>query len=593
MWEFSEHLKTFFMAILYVGIASVVFLSVHGSSDTIMEGIPIELSMGVLTNNAYATPCTSDLPTPQPVTASDLDKTYDVIIIGAGVSGLEAAHQLHLKGIDNVVILEKNDRIGGRVWSVDYNGTCIEKGASWIHGLNNDSAIHNPLYEITLDKKMNTVKTDAESVIVRDSNGTSYTDFHDTSWNYYENFTNFADVTKNSNESLSKSNMKNLVDRYYDEHNKNWSKMERSMFDYSIFWNQEFDQAADLDNISTDSLYVNQYFEGDENNEVIFTNGYDQIVKFLSEGLENKIKHATVTNVDYSKQPVLVTADQNTFKGKYVISTLSLGVMKNHTVKFYPNFEDADDQTIQKKAQAINILKNGTMDKYYLIFNKTEPFWIHDDAYDWINRIPDNSSDRSWLTFLNLHKYTGKPILLAFNMGDSAIKLENKNDSVIKEEVTAILEKMYDQNISEPYIIRTSHAKDPSFYGAYSFVSAGGEKNDFQDLAAPINQRLFFAGEATTFQYMGTVHGAYISGYTAAQEIMALEGNADPPLTQLKNGVTPEDIVCKKDYKLWGKIIDEEFTNPICVSVETSDRTSSWDWQQVYNGPGTTFPWWE
>ena len=120
------------MAILCVCITSVVFLSIPVSSDKTIEGIPIALSISTLTNNAYATSCTSDLPTPQLVTDSDLNKTYDVIIIGAGVAGLEAAHQLHLKGIDNVVILEKNDRIGGRVWSVDYKGTCIEKGGSWI-----------------------------------------------------------------------------------------------------------------------------------------------------------------------------------------------------------------------------------------------------------------------------------------------------------------------------------------------------------------------------------------------------------------------------------------------------------------------------
>lgn len=563
------------MAILYVCLAGAVFFSVHVSLDKIMEGVPTTLTINSMTNDAYAAPCTKDLPDPQPVIDSDLDKTYDVIIIGAGVSGLEAAHQLHLKGIDNVVILEKNDRIGGRVWSVDYNGTCIEKGASWIHGLNNDSAIHNPLYEITLDKKMNTMKTDAESVIVRDSNGTSYPDFHDMSWNYYENFTHFADVTKNPDESLSPSNMKNLVDRYYGEHNENWSKMERVMFDYSIFWNQEFDQAANLADISTDSLYVNQYFESDEENEVIFTNGYDQIVKFLSEGLENKIKHATVTNVDYSEQPVSVTTDQGTFKGTYVISTLPLGVMKSHTVKFYPNFEDTGDQKIQKKAQAINILKNGTMDKYYLIFNKTEPFWINDDAYDWINRIPDNSSDRSWLTFLNLHKYTGKPILLAFNMGDSAIKLENENDSVIKEEVTTILGKMYDQNISEPYIIRTSHAKDPSFYGAYSFVSAGGNIDNYDDLAAPIDKKLFFAGEATLYEYMGTVHGAYISGYIAAQEIQALKHSVDSPLAQTKNGVTLSHIICKENY--YRVIIPSKNPRIACISeISTQNLANIW-----------------
>ncbi len=583
-----ELLKTFSMAILCVCITSVVFLSVHVSSDKIMEGIPIALSISTLTNNAYATPCTPDLPTPQLVTDSDLDKTYGVIIIGAGMAGLEAAHQLHLKGIDNVIILEKNDRIGGRVWSVDYNGTCIEKGASWIHGLNNDTKIRNPLYDITLDKKISTMLTDAESVIVKDSNGMSYPDFHDESWNYYENFTKFVDVTRDYDPSLSMSDMKNLTDRYYQEH-ENWSETERAMFDYSIFWNQEFDQAADLDTISTDSLEVNQYFEGDEAHEVIFNNGYDQIIKFISEEFKNKIRHATVTNVDYSKQLVSVTTtDQDTFNGKYVISTLPLGVMKNEIVKFYPSFEDTNDQKIQKKAQAINILKNGTMDKYYLIFNETQPFWATDKDYDWINRIPDNSSDRSWLTFLNLYKYTGKPILLAFNMGNSAIKLENENNATIKKEVMTVLGKMYDQNISEPTIIRTTYAKDPSFYGSYSFVSAGGTIENYESLAAPIDKKLFFAGEATLYEYMGTVHGAYLSGYVAAQEIQALEHKVDPPLTQSENGVPIPYVICKENYN--HVIIPSENVRVACISeASKQDLAEIWDLKE--KDFKTTFPW--
>jgi len=578
------------MVILCVCLASI--FSLHVSSDKIM-GIPTALSIEFKTNNAYATPCTEDLPTPQPVTDSDLDKTYDAVIIGAGVAGLEAAHQLHLKGIDDIVILEKNDRIGGRVWSVDHEGTCIEEGGSWIHGGVGISDVNlNPLFKIANKYQILTKQTDLSSAVIRDSDGMKYDDTTEKIWN---NFTAHVKMrTDDFDNALAENNLKYFVDEYYKKHYENANKIEKAMFNFAVFSWAEFDQVADADDISVNSLDASQYFENDDDNEVIFADGYDQIVKVLSEGLENKIKHATVTHVDYSKQPVLVTTDQDTtFKGKYVISTLPLGVMKNKAVKFNPTFESS----MPDKALAIDTLMNGTMDKYFLIFKTQTPFWIDDIDKDWIFRLPDNGTDKSWLAFFNMYKYTEQPILLAFNVGNSTIKLENEDDSTIKKDVMAKLGKMYDQTIPEPELIRTTYAKDPSFYGSYSFVSAGGNRDSYQNLAVPLNQRLFFAGEATLYHYIGTVHGAYISGYTVAQEIQALEGKVDSPLTQLKNGVEPEDIICKginfeENYKLWGKIIDGKFSNPVCVSVDTSDRTANWNWWQKYNGPGTTFPWW-
>ena len=60
--------------------------------------------------------------------------------------------------------------------------------------------------------------------------------------------------------------------------------------------------------------------------------------------------------------------------------------------------------------------------------------------------------------------------------------------------------------------------------GAYSYALVGGA-NAFRDLAAPIAQTLFFAGEATDFSgHNGTVHGALASGERAAQEALSALG---------------------------------------------------------------------
>ena len=88
----------------------------------------------------------------------------DVIVIGAGVAGLSAAKEL----IDNgctVTILEASDRIGGRVKTVPLGtgGNVIDLGASWIHGIgpgfDDDEDKENPIYTITKENSITTVKT--------------------------------------------------------------------------------------------------------------------------------------------------------------------------------------------------------------------------------------------------------------------------------------------------------------------------------------------------------------------------------------------------------------------------------------------------
>jgi phytoene dehydrogenase-like protein len=58
-----------------------------------------------------------------------------VIIIGAGIAGLAAATELLKYGAD-VLILESNNRIGGRICKSSDLSTPVDLGASWIHRIN-------------------------------------------------------------------------------------------------------------------------------------------------------------------------------------------------------------------------------------------------------------------------------------------------------------------------------------------------------------------------------------------------------------------------------------------------------------------------
>jgi hypothetical protein len=65
----------------------------------------------------------------------------------------------------------------------------------------------------------------------------------------------------------------------------------------------------------------------------------------------------------------------------------------------------------------------------------------------------------------------------------------------------------------------TRWASDPFTHGSYSFPAVGSTPTDYENIAENVNGRLFFAGEATEPYHWGTVHGAYLSGIRAADEI--------------------------------------------------------------------------
>lgn len=73
-------------------------------------------------------------------------KKYKVCIIGAGAAGLSAANSLVKNGIQDFLILEARNRIGGRILSLDMSGSSkVELGANWIHGV-----LGNPIFELAI-----------------------------------------------------------------------------------------------------------------------------------------------------------------------------------------------------------------------------------------------------------------------------------------------------------------------------------------------------------------------------------------------------------------------------------------------------------
>jgi pseudooxynicotine oxidase len=57
---------------------------------------------------------------------------HDAIVVGGGFAGVTAARELARAGM-KTLLLEARERLGGRTWSAEWDGTPIELGGAWVH----------------------------------------------------------------------------------------------------------------------------------------------------------------------------------------------------------------------------------------------------------------------------------------------------------------------------------------------------------------------------------------------------------------------------------------------------------------------------
>jgi polyamine oxidase len=73
---------------------------------------------------------------------------HKVLILGGGVTGVIAARTLHQNGIDDFLIVDALDGLGGRMMSHMFAGQTIEVGANWVQGTQTDGGLANPIFEL-------------------------------------------------------------------------------------------------------------------------------------------------------------------------------------------------------------------------------------------------------------------------------------------------------------------------------------------------------------------------------------------------------------------------------------------------------------
>ena len=112
------------------------------------------------------------------------------------------------------------------------------------------------------------------------------------------------------------------------------------------------------------------------------------------------------------------------------------------------------------------------------------------------------------------------PLLTAWAGGPKAARLTGSTHAKLVDAALASVESVFKgarAQLAAAYAQDWMH--DPRSRGGYSYLLVGGE-GAREELATPLDDTIFFAGEATDSEEAGTVAGALRSGIRAARQAM-------------------------------------------------------------------------
>jgi polyamine oxidase len=436
-----------------------------------------------------------------PNSISHTKPTPRVLIIGAGLAGLAAANELLSHNID-VRVLEARQRIGGRTWTNDSLGVPMDEGAFIIHGVD-----HNPIALLAEDNHLRFSELKVGKVYFAQGSECLSEEAFDLIDEQFQ-------VLLDEAHQFAMSQMRDVpltdaIDAVFD--GTQFPLLTPKILAWRKLFLSQY-TAANLKQLSA------QHWQDAEvpfaGGNYMMLDGYKPLVEVLAKDIPIELS-AIVSHIDYGFDEVIVKTNQGEFKADAVIVTLPLGVLQNTPNLFSPALPEAKQKSIDK-------LRMGVLNKFILRFSHA--FWPEDCRL--ISLLQESYSEIAW--FFNHAMYCHQPILMGFVSEEMACRYERLSDDEIVAEVMASLRKVFGSDIPQPLdTLITRWHSDPFSFGSYSYIPVDASGADYDRLADPLLNKVFFAGEATNKQLPGTTQGAYLSGLRAASEFLITQGCLD------------------------------------------------------------------
>jgi monoamine oxidase len=394
------------------------------------------------------------------------------VVIGGGAAGIAAARTLHEGGI-SVILLEARTRLGGRAWTQHVGGFPLDLGCGWLHSApENEWAAVAKARGFTVDPQNAPWRRGSLPVNFPVAEQQAFAETR-------EQFDMRLDAVAEGRDCAAAQLL---------EGGNRWNALLDAVSTYA--------NGVELERLSAQDY--RRYHDSGINWRVV--EGYGALVAAHADGLDIRLG-CTATLIDHSGTRLRVETTQGTLEAETVIVTVPTSVIANEALRFHPALPD--------KAAAAHALPLGLADKLFLRVDTPEDLPAESRLMGATDRVATASYHL---------RPVGRPLIEAYFGGECARKLEGEGPRAFAQFAIDELASAFGGGIRKRLHLLTVSAwdRDPLARGSYSYA-----RIDHADaraaLAAPVDNRLLFAGEACSAHDFSTAHGAYRTGVAAAR----------------------------------------------------------------------------
>ena len=399
----------------------------------------------------------------------------DVVIVGGGAAGLAAAGRLRGSELRHLVV-EARSRLGGRAWTVATDSGPVDLGCGWLH-----SADRNPWVGVAQQQGRTIDKTPPPWMRPSLSFGFPHTEQRE----FIEARQAFDDAVEAAAERAD-GPASALLDR-----NGRWHNLIAAV--------STFVTGAELTKVSVHDLA--RYHDTGVNWRIVEGLGATS----AAYGADIPVAlDCAVSRIDHSGRRVRLETASGAITADQAIITLPTSMLSDERL-FAPALPD--------KTAAAQGLPLGLDDKLFISLDGAEEFETDSRLFGRTDRVGTGA--------YHLRPF-GRPQIEGYFGGALAGELEAAGDrgffDFAVEELVGLLGSGFARRVRPLHVHRWG--ADPFARGAYSYALPG-KADGRAALARPIDDRLFFAGEACSLHDFSTVHGAWRSGVKAAADVMS------------------------------------------------------------------------